>query len=139
HCATSDDPAATGAPVTIAIPAATTYMAGSADHGVTLVGSTLHWTLHLFPTRRSSDLFSVTVNSNVVNGQKIDNTAVVAGNNTNTTEHTLAFPIITGAKGAVPAPGTSVKPGDTITYSVTVTNTGDAAASAVPVNDAVPA
>jgi len=45
---------------------------------------------------------------------------------------------LTIAKGADPAPGTLVQPGQQIDYTVTVTNSGDAAASSVVVVDTLP-
>ena len=127
-----------------AIPAGTTYVAGSADHGGTLSNGTLSWTVAV-PHQSSVSLhFQVTVNAGDTNGTLIDNTATVDGTPTNTTHHEVKFPVVGAVKSSDPASGTvanptPVTPGQTITYTIAVSNTGLAAANAVPVTDVIPA
>ena len=88
--------------------------------------------------------FQVTVDAGDANGTLIDNTATVARTPTNTTHHEVEFPVVSALKSSDPASGTvanptPVTPGQTITYTIAVSNTGLAAAHAVPVTDAIPA
>ena len=69
--------------------------------------------------------FKVTAND-LNNGDKIRNIAYVEGEATNTVEHTYIEPIIEGSKTAETANGLDyVVERETITYTITATNTGD--------------
>ena len=148
---------ATGVVVTDAIPTGTTYVPGSADNNGTLSNGSLSWTINV-PGASTVNLdFQVTVNANDANGTLIDNHAVFSNVNTpncvavgantcstNTTHHEVEFPVIGAVKSSNPTSGTvanpaPVTPGQTITYTVAVTNTGLQDAAAVVVTDAIPA
>src|SRR5207248_1809658 len=107
----------------------------------------LSWTFDLPAGGTAVLTFSVTVNPDDVNGDDITNKATVTNGNTSkdteTTHNPVAFPVLSIAKDSQPlpleddAPGI-VAPGDTISYDVSVTNNGDAAATDVAVTDSVP-
>jgi uncharacterized repeat protein (TIGR01451 family) len=96
--------------------------------------------------------FSVTTPD--VQSKLIDNTATFTNDHTpnctdptcstDTTHHEVVFPVITADKSADPAAGasaanaTAVSPGQVITYTLNVHNTGEADASGVAVTDAIP-
>jgi uncharacterized repeat protein (TIGR01451 family) len=123
-----------------AIPAGTDYVDGSADHGGTLSGGSLSWSGLTVSTEAPLELhFQVTVGEGDANGTLIDNTASVNGSATNTTHHEVEFAVLGIAKSASPADGSIVQRGDQIDYTVTVTNTGLAAAAAQTVTDTLPA
>jgi uncharacterized repeat protein (TIGR01451 family) len=91
----------------------------------------------------------VTVNSPAFDGDSIDNSATVSADNGQGGSYTspsnivsypiVAAPIIAAVKSAVPASGSTVSPGNTITYTVVVTNSGNANTSTAILHDAIPA
>ena len=72
------------------------------------------------------------------NGTLINNTATVDGKPTNGTENPVQYPVLAAAKTADPPSGTVVAPGASITYTITVQNTG-LVAGTVEISDTVPA
>ena len=131
---------ATGVSVSDAIPTGTTYVDGSASNGGTLSGGSLSWSGLTVGTQTPLALtFQVTVDAGDANGTLIENTAKVNGSSTNTTHHEVKFPVLSIAKTADPPSGSIVQRGDTIDYTITVTNTGLAAATAQTVTDTLPA
>ena len=150
-------------PVTDSVPAGTTF--ASATNNGQLVGSEVEWTgsnaVTVPADGTASVSFTVTVNTTDTNGQVIPNTAVYnvpvgstpapgtctsqpastpeSGQdcNTNTVQVTVAFPILSATKSSTPVDGSTVKPGDEISYQIKVTNSGDANAT-VNLTDAVP-
>jgi len=131
---------ATGVTVSDAIPAGTTYVADSADNGGTLASGVLTWSGLTVTAGGTLDLhFRVTVDGTDADGTLIDNTATVNGVPTNTTHHEVGVAVLAIAKTADPPSGSIVQPGDQINYTITVTNTGHAAATGETVTDTLPA
>ena len=77
--------------------------------------------------------------SDTVNFQTLDNPINKKAITTNQTVHYLYQPSITVTKDSDPASNTVVARGSQITYTLTVTNTGDDVANYVNVADAIPA
>ncbi|WP_183091985.1 DUF7507 domain-containing protein [Mycetocola lacteus] len=107
--------------------------------------ATLLWTGALAPGETVTITYSVTVNENAV-GELLENH--VSGSATPPgperppiipppvdTEHTVPTPGFELGKSADPVSGTTVHPGDTITYTVTGKNTGGTILNPVVIND----
>ena len=135
------NPGAVAALVNISdsVPTHTTLVAGSdTPAATTIVGGTLTWTGVSVPANGSTSVsFQVTVDAGTANGTDIRNTATVNGSNTNTTFHQVQLPHFKSSKSAVPASGTTVAPGDDITYTIHVENDGLANGS-TKVTDTIP-
>jgi len=140
----------TGVTMTDLIPEGTTLVAGSISNGGAAAAGTITWTADLAEDEIKEFSFRVTVNALAEDAQsrQIRNTAHVKGPNeldTNEVVHTVK-PVIappppddleltkTNNKGE----NGNVIPGDTITYALTVTNKGTAAARDIAVSDAIP-
>jgi uncharacterized repeat protein (TIGR01451 family) len=131
---------ATGVTVSDAIPTGTTYVAHSPDNGGILTSGVLTWSGLTVTAGGTLDLhFQVTVDGSDGDGTLIDNTATVNDVPTNTTHHEVKAPVLAIAKTANPPSGSTVQPGDQIGYTITVTNTGHAAALSQTVVDTLPA
>lgn len=147
---------ATGVTITDTIPANTSFVIGS-DNIVyaggaggfvtTLPGSTIRfWDGNIpAPNGVVTATFRVTVNRPLTNGIIITNTAQVTSTevatvtlSTDVTHTVVSAPNITITKTANPLPGSPVVPGQAITYSLTITNSGDENAQGVVVTDTVP-
>src|SRR4051812_9533369 len=141
---------ASNATITDTLPAHTTFVdaspGGSYDSGT----NTITWTGMNVSQGTSaaspagSVSFHVRVNADTPNGTELDNTGhIQVGQGTpidsNTTQHFVKFPVVTISKSASPASGSIVQRGDRIDYTVTLTNTGLAAATAQTVTDTLPA
>ena len=90
--------------------------------------------------------FIVTVTTPLTNGTLISNTADVTflGSPVITTSNPVthiveSMPVLSITKVADPVSGSEVNPGDTITYSLRITNSGNANATNVVVSDTIPA
>lgn len=89
--------------------------------------------------------FSVDVDKIIANGTIIENLATISspGSEETQSNHTyhkvFSSPVLSISKSANPASGSSVNPGDEITYTLTYANTGDDAAHNVVITDNVPA
>ena len=93
--------------------------------------------LTLNPDESKRVEFKVTVND-LDNEATIENIASVDGNSTNEVEHTYVEPIISGRKSVETENGLDyVVEGETITYTITATNTGDAEGT-IKVFDQIP-
>ena len=155
-----------GFQVSDAIPTGTTYNGDAACNGaascaVQVNAGTITWTLDVpggtvsnnvvTPTTRTLT-FSVTTPT--VQSFLIDNTASFPNDHTpgctttscdtNTTHHEVVYPVINAVKSSDPASGTqanpaTVTPNQVITYTIAVTNSGEADATGVVVHDSVPA
>ncbi|RMG43412.1 MAG: DUF11 domain-containing protein, partial [Acidobacteria bacterium] len=90
---------------------------------------------------------TVTVNTDVPDGSVITNSVDIATdtpesdtlNNTATETTTVLGPALTATKGSSDVNGGSLRPGDEIEYTVTVSNGGGAPATGVSMSDPVPA
>ncbi len=89
--------------------------------------------------------FSVNVTTSVPAGLVISNTAQVVSDqtaltNTNTVTHPVRqAAVLNISKSADPSVGSSVQPGDTLTYTITVNNTGAGDANQMTLSDFLPA
>jgi uncharacterized repeat protein (TIGR01451 family) len=157
---------ATNVTVTDPVPAGTDL--GQINNGGSATGGLITWTVPdvpagtwntttktVTPGTAETVSFTVTVDPADANGQTILNTASASNVNTpnctttdstpagecdtNTTTHTVNFPVVTAAKTSNPGDGATVAPGDTISYTITLTNAGLADATNVVVTDNVPA
>jgi uncharacterized repeat protein (TIGR01451 family) len=148
---------ATEVSVTDTVPAGTEYVQGSADStGGTFDSNTnvVSWLVDVAAGQDVVVTFKAHVVDSDVNGTLIDNTATFDNVNTpsgstclnpgettcdtNTTHHEVEFAVLALAKTADPASGSIVQRGDTIDYTITVTNSGLAPAQGVTVNDTLP-
>ena len=130
------------------IPTGTEYQSMSTANAGRIDGNSVKWTIASLPGKDAAELLPgsniVTVDFTVkvtATGGDIYNTAYVNDVPTNTTVHYVGTPDprVRLFKSADPAAGTMVKSGSTITYYVTVTNTGATAAEEVKVEDLIPA
>ena len=145
--------AATGVNLTDATPANTTYVADSAsiNGGAPIAGATNPFAdgepiPDIAPASPATAVFRVTVDASVADGTSIDNTASVYASNdpnatqaspqTSTTNNAVVAPVLTVTKTADPA--ADVAPGETITYTIVVENSGGDTATAVEFTDATP-
>ncbi len=130
------------------IPANTTYVNGSANLGGGLVGGQAVWNLAMVTAGQVVNLsFQVTVNTPSANGTVIDNIASATGTGavvgtvpdiiSNSTRHFVrSSPVFVITKSN--SPTTPVQSGNVLTYSLVITNTGNADATNVIVQDAIP-
>lgn len=146
---------ASNATVTDTLPAHTTFVSASDGGLYDSTTNTVSWTGISVPDGTSAESpagsrsFVVSVDGDTPNGTELDNTGhIQLGESTpidsNTTQHFVRFPVIGAVKSSDPASGTAqapapVTPGQVISYSITVTNSGQANASGVSVSDAIPA
>jgi uncharacterized repeat protein (TIGR01451 family) len=123
--------------ITDAVPAGTTYVSGSAGDG-TLANGTLTWARTVAAGGSGSVSFAVTVNNGLTDPFTIDNVAVLHEGDTDTptneTHHPVAHVKVTKAVDKAEAAY-----GETLTYTLHVTNPGAADLTGVEVTDAVPA
>ena len=144
---------ATGVTVTDQVPAGTTFVSATASGAQS--GGKVTWSGITVPASvdgqagQATVSFTVTVDQADADGQVIPNTASftdvhtpgcdsAATCDTNTVDQTVRYPIISAAKSSDPADGSVVQPGDTIVYTITLTNTGSLPGSET-VTDTVPA
>jgi uncharacterized repeat protein (TIGR01451 family) len=141
---------ATNLVITDYIPANTHYVANSAggSGGTVGVGSGfLTMTVGTLPVPNGfvTFTFRVTVTIPLTNGTIISNVAQVDSEQTaittthEVTHHVVSTATLSAAKSATPPSGATVTPGATITYTVVVSNVGDAVASNVRITDVIPA
>ena len=123
--------------VTDEIPDGTTYVEGSAGDGV-LTDGELSWTIEVPANGSGSVSFSVTVDAGLEDPFTIRNVAVLhegeESTPTNETEHPVAHVAVTKTVDKATA-----NYGDTLLYTLTVTNPGAADLTGVFVADPVPA
>jgi uncharacterized repeat protein (TIGR01451 family) len=123
--------------ITDTVPAGTTFVDGSAGTG-TLTDGTLTWNVTIPAGGSGSVSFAVTVNAGLEDPTTIHN--VAAGHlgetvlPTNATDHPVAHIAIVKSVDK-----TSAKYGDSLTYTLTVTNPSAADLTGVVVTDALPA
>ena len=135
-----------------------TYVTGSATASTgaapTVSGTTLTWTGDLAVEGTVTLTYQVTVNDDVTAADVLVNHVTGEGTNPNnpdnpnvpsncvtgseqdcTTSHTPGIPGLAVAKSSDPASGATVKPGQTITYTVVARNTGNTDLTNVAVKD----
>ena len=124
------------------IPANTTYKAGSASEGATVTGNTLTWAIDV-PFGESREVsFTVVVAEDLTDIASIRNVAKVTGEDPETPEEPETETPTDPAKSftaAKSADKQSVKAGEELTYTITVTNTGDVDYDGITVSDNIPA
>jgi uncharacterized repeat protein (TIGR01451 family) len=141
---------ATNVAVTDLVPANTSYVSCAGGASCSQSSGTVTWIIGTMNGGTSVPLtMIVTVNSPAFDGDSIDNSATVSADNGQGGSYTspsnivsypiVAAPIISAVKSAVPASGSTVNPGNTITYTVIVTNSGNANTSTAVLHDAIPA
>ena len=123
-----------------------TYVAGSASNGGSYSNPTISWNIGTLAAGASaSRTFQMLVESSGLpaglttrdNSASATETTTGATYTSNTSTVTISTnPNLTLAK--VAAPTSSLKPGDTVTYTLTINNTGSGAASDVAVTDPIP-
>jgi len=135
---------ATGVVVTDAVPANTTYLScGPAPCGE--AGGVVSWTLGVLDIGVPRVLtMLVQVDSPLLNGTILTNTAWVTSTEGVTDTDTVTTPISSApvlnlVKSSTDANGGDLRPGDRITYTLVVSNTGNETATLVTVSDTVPA
>ncbi|MFC3196209.1 gliding motility-associated C-terminal domain-containing protein [Parapedobacter deserti] len=125
-----------------AIPANTVYKEGSASAGAAISGNTLSWTVDVPFGESRAVSFTVVVAENLTGVEAIRNVAVVTGDDPETPEEpevetpTDRVKSFTSSKAADKQ---SVSAGDELTYTITVTNTGDVDYEGIAIEDAIPA
>jgi uncharacterized repeat protein (TIGR01451 family)/fimbrial isopeptide formation D2 family protein len=135
---------ATGVVVTDAVPANTTYQScGPAPCGE--AGGVVSWTLGVLDIGVSRVLtMLVQVDSPLPNGTVLTNTAWVTSTEGVTDTDTVTTPVTSApvlnlVKSSTDANGAPLRPGDLLTYTLVVSNTGNETALNVTVRDTVPA
>ncbi len=124
------------------IPANTSYKAGSANDGGSLSGTTLTWTVDVPFGGSRAVSFTVVVGDDLTDVETIRNAAVVTGDDPDTPDEpeveTPTDPV-KSFRGEKTADKQSVKAGEELTYTITVTNTGDVDYDGITISDAIPA
>jgi len=135
---------ATGVVVTDAVPANTTYQScGPAPCGE--AGGVVSWTLGVLDIGVPRVLtMLVQVDSPLPNGTVLTNTAWVTSTEGLTDTDTVTAPVTSApvlnlVKSSTDANGAPLRPGDLVTYTLVVSNTGNETALNVTVRDTVPA
>jgi uncharacterized repeat protein (TIGR01451 family)/fimbrial isopeptide formation D2 family protein len=135
---------ATGVVVTDAVPANTSFVScGPAPCGE--AGGVVSWTLGVLDIGVSRVLtMLVQVDSPLPNGTVLTNTAWVTSTEGVTDTDTVTTPVTSApvlnlVKFSTDANGAPLRPGDRITYTLVVSNTGNETATLVTVSDTVPA
>ncbi|RQP10628.1 MAG: DUF11 domain-containing protein, partial [Parapedobacter sp.] len=131
-----------GITVSDAIPANTTYKEGSASEGGSLSGNTLTWTVDVPFGESRGVSFTVVVADDLTGVESIRNAAVVTGDDPGEPQEpeveTPTDPVKSFSSDKT-ADKSEVKAGEELTYTITVTNTGDVDYDGITVSDAIPA
>ncbi|WP_328956893.1 hypothetical protein [Kitasatospora purpeofusca] len=140
---TADLDTATGVTLTDVLPAGTTYVDGSGA-GCTASGQTVTCTAaDLAPGAEATVSFRARVDAGAAPGTKLDDTASLAyrgaqtGRDQERTSNTVRNTVAAkpGYRLAKTADKAQAAPGDTVTYHVDITNTGNAALTGLTVTD----
>jgi uncharacterized repeat protein (TIGR01451 family) len=122
----------------------TNSLAGDAGFTGTTAGSLITWTTgqSLAPDEALTRTFVVTLNTGLANGSAITNTGYVSATNiaavssSNTVASTVAAPQLSAAISSDPQPIPATA--GSITFTLQIRNTGEAAATGVVVTDTIP-
>jgi uncharacterized repeat protein (TIGR01451 family)/fimbrial isopeptide formation D2 family protein len=135
---------ATGVVVTDAVPANTAYLScGPVPCGE--AGGVVSWTLGVLDIGIPRVLtMRVRVNSPLPNGTILTNTAWVTSTEGLTDTDTVTTPVTSApilhlAKSSTDADGAPLRPGDRLTYTLVVSNSGNETATGITIRDTVPA
>ncbi|MDI6791778.1 MAG: right-handed parallel beta-helix repeat-containing protein, partial [bacterium] len=136
---------ATSVVITDTIPTNTTF--SSASGGGTLSGDTVTWTIGTLEVDGPHQItLTVVVNDPLPGGTKIVNTATIGDdgsdsdptNNSQTDTDTVVAPQPDVTMTSKTDGADTASPGDTLTYTITYENTGDAGAASVVITDTIP-
>ncbi|MDR1463848.1 MAG: DUF11 domain-containing protein [Oscillospiraceae bacterium] len=133
--------------VTDQVPVGTTLVPGSISHGGTESGGTITWNFATWSVGEIRELTFEVIVDRLPAGTgsaTITNLATVDGSETNVVRHHVKKPVLEYSKSAAPKESTAgnitrVRPGDIITYTITVRNVGTLADTNVQIIDAIPA
>ncbi|WP_440796399.1 DUF7507 domain-containing protein [Pedobacter sp. 22226] len=141
--------ARTGVKIVDPIPANTTYVNASADHGGILTGNTINWSNLIIPANGQVVVnFKVSVNAALPSGTlAINNTASVTdpANASTPLNPAVSIPtegMLEGSKAVTDIKGNKdgrAQANEILTYSLTVKNTGGSALNGVTIIDELPA
>lgn len=117
-----------------------TYVVNSSSHQITAKGQELEWTIPIInPNETVTISFKALASkTNQYSDVIVPNTATVNGNSTNTVTFEIGSPEYRFSKTAVPADGSTVYPGETIEYTLTIENTSTIDAKQVEIVDILP-
>ncbi len=125
------------------LPAGTTYVDGSSTADVTVKGGLLSWSIGSIPAGvQGSVTFQVTISPAASEGDMVRNTAALTSKEGGTiSSNTVATAVVASpplivAKTGVPDP---VRAGDTITYTIVVTNGASTPVTGLLITDPLPA
>jgi uncharacterized repeat protein (TIGR01451 family) len=113
------------------------------DNGAMLLGDTVVWAGDIAPDALATVVFTATVNADAdLYGTTVTNQAALTAFNAPATEDQAGFtvkaaPALTVVKTA--APTSDLYPGDIVTYTIVLTNTGEALAQGIMLTDTLPA
>jgi uncharacterized repeat protein (TIGR01451 family) len=118
------DEVAPGVAITDAIPAGTTYVAGSCTSGCTVAGDVITWDLaDVTPGSQGQVQFAVRVNNDVPNGTDVVNTAYIFDNSGQKAVDSTTTRVGTGLTIILTDNRDTVQPGEFITYTMTFSGT----------------
>jgi uncharacterized repeat protein (TIGR01451 family) len=129
--------------LTDTVPMSVTFGGFVMDNGAMLLGDTVVWAGDIAPDALATVVFTATVNADAdLYGTTVTNQAALTAFNAPATEDQAGFtvkaaPALTVVKTA--APTSDLYPGDIVTYTIVLTNTGEALAQGIMLTDTLPA
>lgn len=137
---TVSNASATNVVLTDAIPANTTFVSASTPGAYDAVTNKVTWSMGTVATGNYVTTLTVKVNSPLTNGTKIDNTATIDSTETDPVNAVAQTTVSSGPILAIEklVDVSTVNPGQTVNYTVKVTNTGTDTAYNVKLTDTLP-